>query len=124
MPSILIIDDEEELLDLTKMYFEAIGFTVFTAISGEDALKSIPQNHPQVLLIDYRLPGISGLDVLKAARAMDPKCLAIMITGLTDRVEELEAQCKQVGISAFLQKPLQMEQVSDAVKNAVKGSSA
>ncbi len=122
MPSILIVDDEPEILDTTKMGFEMSGYQVFGAASGPEALESFKQNHPQALLIDHKLPGMSGLELLKAIRASDQKVPAFIITGLTQGVEEVEAEYRQVGITDFFRKPLEMSKVFDAVKKAVSST--
>ncbi len=122
MPSILIIDDEPDVLEATKFAFELQGYEVATADSGEKALQILKASPPQVLLVDYKLPGMSGAKFLEAARAVNPNIPAVMITGLTTEVEELEAECRRLGVAAFLHKPLQMEEVFRVIKEALQGS--
>ena len=119
MPSILIVDDEPEILEATSMIFDMNGFKVYGAASGPEALQSFKDNHPEALLIDHKLPGMSGLELLKAIRASDQKVPAFIITGLTQGVEEVEAEYQKVGITAFFRKPLEMSKVFDAVKKAL-----
>ena len=102
MPSILILDDEPEIVELTRFGFEAQGYEVRTASSAEEALRQLKEKQPNVLLIDYKLKGpATGLDFLKTVRATHPAIPAMMITGLTDQVETLREQCRQKGICAF-----------------------
>lgn len=117
--SILLVDDEPEVLETTKWAFELNGYQVFTAANGEEALQCVQTSHPHVLLIDYKLPKMSGIELLKAARAIDPTVGVIIITGLTHQSEEIEAECKHVGAFAFLRKPLQIDAVLQTVKEAL-----
>jgi len=116
---ILLVDDEPEVLETTKWAFEAIGYNVFTALTGEEAVEQMVDAKPDLLLIDYKLPQMSGIDFLKLARVMQPDITAIMITGLTHQSEEIEKECEELGTFAFLHKPLSMEEVIRVVKEAL-----
>ena len=120
MPSILIVDDEPDILETTRWAIETMGFIVFTAASAEDALPYIRNAQAEILLIDYKLPKMNGTELLKTAVALNPKTLGIMITGLTHESETIEEESRQVGAFAFLRKPLRMEEVLQAVKQAVQ----
>lgn len=117
---ILLVDDEPEVLETTKWAFEAVGYQVFTAPSGEEAVKLLTDAEPDLLLIDYKLPQMTGVDFLRAARDLVPDIPAVMITGLTHQTEEIEKECEELGTYAFLHKPLRMEQVMQIVKEALE----
>ncbi len=119
---ILLVDDEPDVLETTQWAFETLGYQVYTATSGEEAVKVMASARPELLLIDYKLPQMSGVDFLRAARSMDPTVTAIMITGLTHQTEEIEKECERLGTFAFLHKPLSMEQVLETVKDAIEKS--
>ena len=122
MPNLLIVDDEPDILEVTKMAFETMGYEVATAASGEEALQTFQSDPPHVLLVDYKLHGMSGTDFLRKARAIRPTIPAVMITGLTHQVEEVEADCNELGVT-LLHKPLQMEEVFRTVKKVLENSS-
>jgi len=68
MKKILIVDDEEAIRDLYRMELEDAGYQVKTAASGEEALKAVVSFSPDLVVLDIKMPGMSGLDVLGKIR--------------------------------------------------------
>lgn len=121
MPKLLMVDDEAEILEILRMPFELAGYEVFTALDSESAVEIVKTHKPDILLIDYKLPKMTGLELFQETHKIDPKGKAIMITGIAEGVEEIKSACIQAGISQFFQKPLQMEMVIKAVDALAKG---
>lgn len=119
-PTILIIDDEPEILDTTRWAFELAGYQVHTAASAEEALPQAQKVKPEVLLIDYKLPNMNGLEFLRAVREGLPRAIAIMVTGLTHQSETLEEESRKLGAVGFLHKPLQLDGVLQIVKEEIR----
>ena len=69
---ILVVDDEANQRELVSGYLKKQGFEVFTAAGGEPALELFRQSPMELILTDQRMPGFSGLDLLKAAREINP----------------------------------------------------
>src|SRR5260370_21152938 len=67
--SILVVDDEREILRALQRSLTAHGYKVFTAGSGEEAIEAFARHRPDLLLLDLLLPGISGLEVVRRVRA-------------------------------------------------------
>src|SRR6266540_2329899 len=90
-PSVLVIDDEAAILDTMRILLRNEGFTPHTALGGRDGLQQIAELKPEIVLSDVRMPDISGLDVLTAARTQDPDAAVILMTAqasLQSRSEE------------------------------------
>ncbi len=119
-PTVLLIDDEPEILSATKSALEVRGYKVYTAESAEIASRYLLAVHPQLLLVDYKLPGMSGTQFMRQVRATNPTLPAIMITGLASEFEGIEASCRCYGMSAFLRKPLQIEVLLKIIHEAMK----
>ena len=68
--SILVVDDEREIVRALRRSLSAHGFTVLTASSGEEAVRLVSQQRPDLLLLDLLLPGMSGLEVCRQVRAV------------------------------------------------------
>ena len=118
------MDDEPEILDTTKWAFEMAGFKVHTAASAEEALPQAESFRPEVLLIDYKLPQMNGLELLSKVRSWIPDAIAIMITGLTHQSEDLEEESRRLGAIGFLHKPLQLEVVLKLVREKTRPSTS
>ena len=122
MPNLLLVEDEPDVRESTRFAFEMRGFQVAAAASGEEALKRVADFHPQILLIDYKLPGMSGAEFLRTVRNSDLTIPAVMITGFANTEEDIEIEAEKLGISAFLHKPLQIEAVFQAIQEALRRS--
>mgnify|MGYP001618893746 FL=1 len=86
MPAkLLVVDDEDGILEEVKSYFEEEGFQVFTADSGEDGIQLLKREKPDILLLDMKLPDMSGLLVLKVAKESSPLTKVIVNTGYVDQ---------------------------------------
>lgn len=107
MATVVIIDDETGIAEETKAFFEEEGHRVYSADSGEDGLELVRKYNPQILLLDIKLPDISGLRVLAEVKQHFPNTKVIVITGYVDQVIIDEAE--KLGRDAFLQKPFDFE---------------
>ena len=102
MSTILIIEDEPELVKVLRSYLEQAGFTVLSALRGDTGLSTWEQKHPDLVILDLNLPGMDGLDVARAIRrkANTP------ILMLTARVEETDQLIGlELGADDYIPKP-------------------
>jgi two-component system nitrogen regulation response regulator NtrX len=117
-PAVLIIDDEEGIRESLSGIFEDEGYDVFTASSGEEALKMLRDRSPDLIILDVWLPGIDGVQTLKEIRNMKPDLPVIMISGHGNI--ELAVKATKTGAYDFLEKPLSLERVILAAKRALE----
>ena len=104
--TVLVIDDEEALLKAVKERLEMDGFCVLTAGSAEQALKMLPRFAPDLLVVDLRLPGMSGLDFCRAVRASEgPSRLTPILFLTTDRSEVSKVLGFELGGDDYMTKP-------------------
>ena len=87
---LLIVDDEIEICDFLKSFFEERNYQVETSLSGSDALARIEKIKPHVVLLDIKMPGISGIQVLEEIKQKHPRVKVIMVTAVEtrDKIEE------------------------------------
>ncbi|MCP4021986.1 MAG: sigma-54-dependent Fis family transcriptional regulator [Desulfobacteraceae bacterium] len=116
---ILIVDDEKVLCQSLKMDFEEDGFQVKIAHTGEDALDELSGFVPGVVLLDLRLPGISGIEVLKKIMAFDKDIAVIIMTAFGDTKTTVEAV--KCGAFHFIKKPFDLEELKKLVAAAMEG---
>lgn len=111
---VLIADDEVETCELLQMYLEAKGYEVTTANSGKDAIASVKDNPPAVLLLDKRIPDMDGLDILRAIRHFNKTLKVIMVTG-ADLDAETKAAITELGVSEYINKPVLPPELNKAL---------
>ncbi len=80
--TILVIDDEPDVRDVMAISLEDAGYKTLSAANGESGLKLLASHKPQILITDIKMPGMSGLEVLKQARHIRPETQVIVTTGL------------------------------------------
>ncbi len=99
----LIVDDEEDICEVLGDYFRKKGFKVRAAFSGEQAIDSIRDVPPDVMLLDIMLPGVTGLEVLRKVKELHPRTRVVMVTGLAQR--EIEQEARIFGAEGYVRKP-------------------
>ncbi len=115
---ILIIDDEKVLRRSLAMDFKDEGFNVQTARSGEVGIETAADFQPQIVLLDLRLPGMDGIEVLEALRKQDEEVAVIMMTAYGDTQTTVKAIKR--GASNFINKPFELADVKQLVNQAIE----
>jgi len=115
---ILIVDDEEAVRTLLSARLVLEGYQCVTAACGEDARELIRQQRFDLVLSDLRMPGLSGLDLLKEVRAEFPHLAFVMCTGEDDVRTGIEAM--KEGAEDYLVKPLQLDAMVASVERAME----
>ena len=114
---VLIVDDERSITDFLSTVLEEEGYRCITAASGEDALKKLSMGDADVALLDLRLPGMSGMDVLRAIKSTYPRTVIIIVTAVGDAKTAVEAM--KTGAVDYITKPFKIERVSHSVEVAL-----
>ena len=115
--TILVVDDEVSICQSLKAILEDEGYQVLVAGSGEEALRVVADEMPQLVLLDIWLPGMDGLETLKAVRAAHPNMLIIMMSG--HGTIETAVKATKLGAFDFIEKPLSLDKVMILVNNAL-----
>ncbi|MEO7985198.1 MAG: sigma-54 dependent transcriptional regulator [Gemmatimonadales bacterium] len=108
--SVLLIDDDVDVLRSIGNYFERLGYEVTRELSGEAGLATFDRLRPEVVILDLRLPGMDGLEVLEHLKQRD--AAVILLTGEADIATAVRAM--QLGAENFLTKPVDMEHLAAA----------
>ena len=103
---ILVVDDEKAICEILEEFLSLFGHSVTSANSGADAIEVVHRARPDVVFLDIRMPGMSGLDVLKEIKALDSSVRVIMISAFGD--EETESMARELGADGYIQKPVDL----------------
>ena len=118
MAKVLIIDDEPSDRALFDMKLRNQGYDVLFAHSGWKGLQLYRQEHPDVVVLDLRMPELDGVTVLKEIRRVDLKQPVIIWAG--DTTPETEGQVRALGVSEFIVKGSSMKLLVDTLKSLLK----
>lgn len=115
--SILVVDDEREIVRALRRNLSVHGYTVLTASSGEEAIEAVHRHRPDLLLLDLMLPGMSGLDVCRRVRTDSsvPIIVLSVKNAERDKVEALD-----LGADDYIQKPFGMDEVLARIRVALR----
>jgi DNA-binding response OmpR family regulator len=120
-PRILIVDDDPSLVRLLQYRLEKRdGYRVFSASNGEEALEQSLSTQPDLVLLDWVMPGLSGLEVLKLLKKnKETREQSVIMLTACNLVGELE-QAFEVGAEGYLTKPTHLDKVSAKVSEVLK----
>ena len=115
--TILIVDDEPDVVFFISKIIQPQGYHALTASSGLEALKYIQELPERIhlVLLDLRMPGMGGIEVLKSIRRLHPDLPVIVLTALKDK----RTECEALGIEAYITKPYSLEELYREITRVV-----
>jgi two-component system cell cycle response regulator DivK len=124
MSVVLIVEDNDKNMKLARDVLQAKGYSTLEAVTGEDGVRIAKEKHPDLVLMDIQLPGISGIDALKELRG-DAQTAKIPVAALTASVTPTDrSQIAAAGFDAFLSKPINLKEFLETVKRLTEGERA
>lgn len=115
--TLLIVDDEPKVIEFVKPFLEREGFTVYTAENGQDALRLVSQTKPDLVVLDWMMPGMSGLDVCRELRKSSTVGI-IMVTARTDEADRIVGL--EVGADDYIVKPFSLRELAARIRSVLR----
>jgi response regulator RpfG family c-di-GMP phosphodiesterase len=116
--SVLVVDDEEPIRNALKKFLTQQGYDVVTAASGDEALRVLQRQKISILLLDVRMPGKSGIDLVPMVLEVEPTVAILMLTAVNDATTA--ALCMQRGAMDYLTKPIDLSDLARAILRAIR----
>ena len=117
LPRVLIVDDEPSVVDVFQEFLVSQGYDLYVAVNGEEAQRLIPQLKPDIILTDINLPGLSGLEVMRFAKRLDPEVAVIVVTGYASASSAIDAL--RQGAYDYITKPFDLDEVHQIVERGI-----
>jgi DNA-binding response OmpR family regulator len=115
--NILVVDDEKECAELIKAHLSKKGYTVDTALTGEEAILKVETAKPDIVFLDVYLPGMDGIVVLKSIKNIDKSIIVIMATAMAD--DTIIQEALKLGADGYLIKPFNLLKLEETIFNNV-----
>ena len=119
---ILVTDDDSNTRETFKDVLEAKGYKVSTATTGEEAIERSRERPSDILFMDMKLPALNGLETYLAIKEINPRAIAVIITGYYEGMKDLVDKALEKGAYTFLKKPLDMDKVLGLIEEISKKS--
>ena len=113
---VLLVDDEREFVQTLSERLQLRDMGSAVAYDGESALSLVDEDDPEVMIIDLKMPGIDGMEILKKVKATRPEIEVIVLTGHGSETDR--RRCMELGAFAYMQKPVDIDALSDTLKQA------
>jgi two-component system, OmpR family, response regulator CpxR len=119
LPSkVLLVDDEREFVETLSERLQMRDFGSAVVYGGEEALSIVEEDEPEVMVLDLKMPGIDGLEVLKQVKEKHPNVEVIVLTGHGSK--DIADLCLELGACAYLEKPVDIDKLTRAMEEAYK----
>jgi len=112
---ILIVEDDEDFLSILKIKFASEGFSVVTAMDGEEGITVAEREKPELILSDVLIPKMNGIEMVKKIRESGDNVLVIFLTNIKD--DDYTKDIKDVGADYLIKSDLRINDIVEKVKN-------
>lgn len=113
---ILVVDDEQDFVQSLTDRLELRKMKAEVAMNGEEALKKVGDEEPEVMVLDLKMPGMDGLEVLQRVKNAYPTTQVIILTGHGS--PEAKDKARKMGAYAYLEKPVEMDSLMETINRA------
>jgi DNA-binding response OmpR family regulator len=113
MIKLLTIDDELDVCEFIRDFFTQMGYKVFIALNGKDALAVVKKEKPKIVFLDVIMPQMNGLEVLRQIKEFEPGIKVIMVSVADDK--ETKEKAQQLGADEFIKKPFSRRYLEEVV---------
>ncbi len=113
----LVVDDEVEICEFLKSYFEDKDFSVTTAANGQEAIRAVEAVQPHIVLLDVMMPGMDGIEALAWIKKHFPNVKVIMVTAIETN-EKIE-KAMRLGADNYITKPLSLDYLEKEVNEKI-----
>jgi two-component system response regulator (stage 0 sporulation protein F) len=117
---VLLVDDEPDLVTVIKARIKSWGYDLLEAYNGKAAIAVVKEQKPDIIILDYRMPGMDGVQTLKKIRKFNNDIPVIMFTAHPD-AKSIEG-ADQLGVSVYLPKVSIFSDVGNSLKTALRGA--
>ena len=114
----LLIDDDEWIRDSLSIFFENEGCLIEAFETAEEGLKALKKQPYDIIIVDYRLPGMDGLDFLKRIRKSNSTAIKILVTAYGNK--EVISEAEQIGIHGYLEKPFSTKTIEASLSGLIE----
>lgn len=113
----LLIDDDEWIRGSMSLLFEGEGCPLLAVETAEDGIEKLKTQNYDIIIVDYRLPGMDGLDFLGRIRDSHPHALTFLITAYGSK--SVFSKASELGVKGFIDKPFTMETLEEALSRVI-----
>ena len=113
MAKLLIVDDESDIREFARNFFKKRKLEVFVASGGRQALDLIASESPDLVMLDVRMEEMTGIEVLRELRKINPTTKVIMVSGVEE--EETVKEANALGVIGYIHKPFILEELEKIV---------
>lgn len=117
---LLLVDDEKDFILALAERLRLRDYDVRVATNGEAALSEVQKERPDIVLLDLKMPGMSGLEILKKIKAGDPSIEVIMLTGSISIDGKSGEEGRRAGAADYMVKPIDIEDLIEKLKDIEK----
>ena len=120
MAKLLIVDDESDIREFARNFFKKRKIDVFVASGGRQALDLIAKEVPDLILLDVRMEEMTGIEVLRELRKVNPSVRVLMVSGVED--DETIKEANALGVIGYVHKPFILEELEKLVLDQLNAS--
>ncbi len=106
---VLVVDDQEGIRKLLKEVFEELGYQAEAVATGEEAIQAVSEGSFKLILMDMKMPGLSGFETAEKLKALNGSLMIVLMTGFYD--DFLLQEIKRYGVDGLINKPFNLEEI-------------